>query len=76
MTSIVDITEEDIVACWGQYAAQYLAEVLNGTYPLETAQEDLRSLIGSEHDPRERAETPTDCAVYAQALARSLEDSP
>jgi hypothetical protein len=68
------ITEEDIIACWGQYAAKYLAEVLNGDFPLEEAKEDLRSLIGSVHDLRENPYPPTACEVYAQALAKSFQD--
>jgi hypothetical protein len=49
-----DITEEDIVACWGHRGAQYLAEVLSGDYPLDTAREDIKSLIGSKYDTRQR----------------------
>lgn len=44
-------TEEDLDTCWGYYKA-YLIQILNGDYSVEEAREDLRSIIGSEFDPR------------------------
>lgn len=44
-------TEADLVACW-PYHAQYLVDILNGEYPVETAREDLGSLVGTVYDPR------------------------
>lgn len=44
-------TEDDLDNCWQHYKA-YLIDILNGEYELETAREDLRSLIGSEFDKR------------------------
>ena len=44
-------TEEDLDNCWQHYK-QYLIEILNGEYDLETAREDLKGLIGSEFDNR------------------------
>lgn len=44
-------TEEDLDNCW-QYYKSYLIDILNGDYDLETAREDLRGLVGSEHDKR------------------------
>ena len=45
------ITEKDIESCWPR-ALSYLADILNGEYALEEARADIRSLIGSKHDPR------------------------
>lgn len=44
-------TEADLDACWPRYRA-YLLDLLNGEYAVEEAQDDLKSLIGSEFDPR------------------------
>lgn len=44
-------TEEDLDNCW-QYYKSYLIDILNGEYDLNTAREDLRGLIGSQHDKR------------------------
>lgn len=44
-------TEEDLDNCWSYYK-QYLVDILNGEYELETAREDLRGLIGSKFDKR------------------------
>lgn len=46
-------TEEDLDNCW-QYYKCYLIDILNGDYDLEEAREDLRGLIGSEHDKRNK----------------------
>lgn len=46
-----EFTEEDFDAVW-QYHKQYFLEVLNGEMSVEEARENLRSLIGSEFDPR------------------------
>jgi len=53
-------TEQDLL-CWPHWTTRdsYLLEILNGDYPLEKLREDLRSLIGSEYDPRTRLEKPT-----------------
>lgn len=45
-------TEDDITSCWSIYHVYYFMEVLNGNYDLEHARKDLKSLIGSKHDPR------------------------
>ena len=45
------ITVYDLVSCWA-YRDDYFVDVLNGDKSLDEAREDLRSLIGSEYDPR------------------------
>ena len=45
-------TYDDINSCWPDYAIEYLADILNGTYSVTDAREDLESLIASEYDPR------------------------
>lgn len=44
-------TVEDLDACWAA-DKDYLIEILNGDYDLNTAREDLKSLIGSKYDLR------------------------
>jgi len=44
-------TEDDLDNCWEHYKSN-LVDILNGTYLLEDAREDLRSLIGSIYDCR------------------------
>lgn len=44
-------TEDDVVSCWAYYLP-YLVQILNGEYSVESAREDLSSLIGSRWDPR------------------------
>ena len=44
-------TEADVDNCW-EHWKEYLVDILNDEYPLNTAQEDLRSLIGSRFDRR------------------------
>jgi len=59
-------TEEDLDNCW-QYYKSYLVDILNGDYDLNTAREDLRSLIGSEFDKRMKkaiTEEPLNEKVY------------
>lgn len=46
-----NFTEEDLDNCWDYYKS-YLVDILNGDYDLNTAREDLQSLIGSEYDKR------------------------
>ena len=46
-----EFNTDDIYACW-PFHADYLVEILNGTYDLEQARNDLRSLIGSKYDAR------------------------
>ena len=46
-------TEDDIDACW-EYHKRYLVEILNGEYQLKDAREDLKSLIGSKYDLRNK----------------------
>jgi hypothetical protein len=46
-------TEEDLDNCWPYYKS-YLLEILNGTYSVESAKEDLQGLIGSEWDNRSK----------------------
>jgi len=46
-----NFTEEDLDNCW-QYYKSYLIDILNGDYDLNTAREDLQSLIGSKFDKR------------------------
>lgn len=52
-------TKDDLLNCW-DYALDYFVDVLNSEYSLESAREDLRSLIGSKWDGRqnEREEEP------------------
>lgn len=45
-----DFTEEDL-EIWIDYK-YYFVKILNGTYDLNEAREDLRSLIGSKYDSR------------------------
>lgn len=44
--------KEDLYNCWQPYTIDYFIDILNGTYDLETAREDLKSLIGSKYDAR------------------------
>lgn len=44
-------TKDDVVSCW-KYHLEYLTEILNGEYDLDTAREDLLSLIGTKWDDR------------------------
>lgn len=44
-------TEDDLDSVWQDYK-YYIVQILNKEYKLEEAIEDLRSLIGSEYDPR------------------------
>ena len=44
-------TEDDLDNCW-EFHKAYLIEILNGEYDLDTAREDLKSLISSKFDPR------------------------
>jgi hypothetical protein len=44
-------TKEDLDNCWQHYKS-YFVDVLNGDYDLNTAREDLLSLIGSKYDNR------------------------
>ena len=44
-------TAEDVESCWN-YATEYLAQILNGEYSVDSAKEDLRCLIGSKYDSR------------------------
>jgi hypothetical protein len=45
------ITTEDVLLLW-PYAIEYLVDILNDEYGVIAARDDLRSLIGSRHDPR------------------------
>lgn len=45
-------TKEDLYGCWEGYYREYLVDILNGDYDLETAREDLRGLVGSKYDKR------------------------
>jgi hypothetical protein len=50
-----EITEEDLNSCWNpSYHTTYLAQILTGTYSLQSAREDIRSLIGSKYDSRSK----------------------
>lgn len=49
------ITEDDLTL-WGRHINSYFVEILNGEYTVETAREDLRSLIGSKWDTRNKEE--------------------
>ena len=44
-------TEDDLNNCW-VYHKQYLIDILNGEYDVNTARENLLSLIDSEYDKR------------------------
>jgi hypothetical protein len=61
-----NFTEEDLNNVWQHYKS-YLIDILNGEYDLNTAREDLQSLIGSEFDPRTKNvsnEQPLNEKVY------------
>lgn len=45
MKTIKDITEEQLNYHWGAYIAHYFAQVLSGEVSIETAQEDILSLM-------------------------------
>lgn len=45
------ITLDDVNTLW-PHALEYLVDLLNGDYGIFAAREDIRSLIGSSHDPR------------------------
>lgn len=47
-----EFSEEDIQSCWPGWCLAYFVDVLNGTYDLEEARQDLRSLKGSKYDLR------------------------
>lgn len=53
MENFEKFTEEDLDNCWNYYK-QYLVDILNGDYDLEQAREDLRGLIGSTYDRRNK----------------------
>lgn len=44
-------SEEDLDSCWPYYKS-YLIDILNGSYDLNDARNDLSGLIGSEYDKR------------------------
>lgn len=44
-------TLEDAQNCW-PYWREYFIDILNGEYDLEQAKNDLKGLIGTEHDKR------------------------
>ena len=44
-------TKEDIDSCWDYYK-DYLIDILNGEYTIESAREDLFSLIDTKYDCR------------------------
>ena len=44
-------TVDDVESCWTYYK-EYLVDILNGEYSVESAREDLGGLVGSEYDPR------------------------
>lgn len=48
MKTYKEITVEDIEEFWPLCAVDYLADLLNGTDNIETAREDLLSLINQE----------------------------
>ena len=50
MTDVAKFSEDDLIV-WPYYGS-YLIEILNGDYTVEEAVSDLRSLVGSEYDPR------------------------
>lgn len=50
MNDVAKFSEDDLIV-WPYYGS-YLIEILNGDYTVEEAASDLRSLIGSEYDPR------------------------
>ena len=52
ITKPTKITLDDLEACWSRYALNYFCDILNGSSVAE-AREDILSLIGSKHDPRE-----------------------
>ena len=46
-----EFTEDDLDNCWPHHKA-YFVDVLNKEYDLDEAISDLKSLVGSKHDPR------------------------
>ncbi len=50
-------TKEDVEICW-PHAIDYLVEILNEDYPLDSAQNDLSSLIWSKFDSRVTGDKP------------------
>ncbi len=42
----------DDLQLWYPYVESYFLDILNGDYDLQTAREDLKSLIGSKWDSR------------------------
>lgn len=52
-----EITASDINECWGSFAPEYFADLLNGKCTISDTLSDLRSLIGSKYDPRSAANT-------------------
>lgn len=48
--------EEDLDNCWQHYKS-YLIDILNGDYDLNEAREDLRGLINSEYDKRNKKQS-------------------
>lgn len=44
------IEPEDIQKCWGQYAYDYFADLLNGDCTLEETKADLLSLMEKKDD--------------------------
>ena len=51
ISNLPNFTEEDL-DLWSPYVKSYFIDILNGEYDLNTAREDLRSLIGSKWDKR------------------------
>lgn len=62
------ITGCDISACWGLYALEYFADLLNGDCSLNETISDLRGLIGSKYDSRRAAERVVQNVHIAQQL--------
>ena len=49
-----EFSTDDLYACWPHHA-DYLVEILNGTYDPEQARNDLRGLINGKYDARVNA---------------------
>ena len=47
------ITKEEIIANW-EYYLDYLVDILNKDYDLDTAIEDLKGFRGSKYDMRDK----------------------
>lgn len=50
----IKITKEDLINCWSPYELDFFVDILNGDYSLEDSRNDIKGLIGSKYDQREK----------------------